>query len=318
MESSQNRGALITAPLRLPARHLPECNGFLLRLLDLGAREDRSRGERSIPRLFWSDTMEGLDGLHLASPQTSSLRPNAFTPQKCADELLLSPADPNLRCSVCHQIFTQPQRTACGHVFCRDCLQSWLSVKQSCPDCRAPVKLDAPTPDRLAEGLVSNLQGFCQMRSSGCCWVGKRGDMTSHLANDCQCVVVFCPNEGCNTEMRRHELESHLQLCTCAPVLQVECPYGCGTHVAAGPALDEHRAACLLEPRKLLAAIRQVRRSPPSHARKRAYAASRELRFTRAARFFWSFSWPARSVIRLSHTPLRVRAAHGGEPEARH
>ena len=69
-----------------------------------------------------------------------------------ADDVLPSP-DPNLCCSICLNVFSHPVRTACGHVFCGACLQSWLAQKAQCPDCRAPV-VDAAR-DRFAERLVA-------------------------------------------------------------------------------------------------------------------------------------------------------------------
>lgn len=206
--------------------------------------------------------MQGLSDLPpLRSPGSSIQPQSAFTPSKSTDDdpdQLLSPADPNLRCAICHQLFSQPQRTACGHVFCNACLKTWLPLKGNCPECRAPVEPGTPTPDRFAERLVDNLQGFCQLKSAGCTWVGRRGDMPSHLANECRCVIVFCPHEGCEREMPRHALEAHLQSCPRAPEQLAHCPYGCGTRCSVD-ALEEHKTTCLLDPLKLVAAVRSVR-----------------------------------------------------------
>ena len=150
---------------------------------------------------------------------------------------LLELPDPNLCCAICHSLFTTPVRTQCGcatepserdnplncpseagfadmctmhprhrHIFCAGCLHTWLPLKPECPECRDAVDPATLQPDRLADSLVSNLQGFCQLRNAGCEWVGKRGDFNWHLANECLCAPVFCPNEGCGCEMRRSEL----------------------------------------------------------------------------------------------------------------
>ena len=178
--------------------------------------------------------------------------------EQTADELL-NPADPNLLCAVCHHVFTQPVRTQCGHVFCASCLHTWLPLKAECPECRAHVDSEKLTPDRLAESLVSNLQGFCPLRKAGCLWVGKRGDRTAHLARDCLCVPVYCPNPGCGAEMPRKDVASHLECCPHSPQCQelVDCPYGCGARCATSD-LDAHRTDCLYEPRKLLAVVNRL------------------------------------------------------------
>ena len=173
----------------------------------------------------------------------------------------LPQTDPNLLCSICLNVFNHPVRTACGHVFCQACLQSWLPQKAQCPECRAPV-VDAAR-DRFAERLVSNVQGFCQFRSHGCSWSGRRGDMASHLATDCPAVTICCPNQGCGHEVARSLLPAHLRTCKAAGAqgleraAQTECPWGCGL-VCSPHELEQHKAECLMEPRKLLAAIHKL------------------------------------------------------------
>ena len=142
------------------------------------------------------------------------------------------------------------------HVFCDECVSSWLPLKPECPECRQPVERSSLTPDRLADRLVSNLQGFCTLRKGGCTWVGKRGELPAHLARECPCAPVYCPNEGCGAEVRRCDLASHLATCA-ATTEAVECPFGCGARVGPG-VLEGHKAECLLEPKKLMAAISRL------------------------------------------------------------
>ena len=73
-------------------------------------------------------------------------------------------------------------------------------------------------PLRLADRLVSNLQSFCQMRSAGCTWFGRRGDASKHLASDCACVPIFCPHEGCGTAVARRDMAAHTHTHTRAVV----------------------------------------------------------------------------------------------------
>ena len=170
--------------------------------------------------------------------------------------------DPNLSCSICLNVFSHPVRTACGHVFCAACLQSWLPQKAQCPECRAPVT--EATRDRFAERLVSNVEGCCQFRSHGCSWVGRRGEMSAHLASDCPAVTICCPNQGCGQEVPRSMLPEHMRECAVicraadgAAAEEVECPWGCG-HRDSPLQMEVHKAECLMEPRKLLAAIHKL------------------------------------------------------------
>uniref|UniRef100_A0A3P9LDW9 Uncharacterized protein n=1 Tax=Oryzias latipes TaxID=8090 RepID=A0A3P9LDW9_ORYLA len=48
----------------------------------------------------------------------------------------------DLTCSVCLSFFTDPVILLCGHSFCRECISSFLSSQQSCPQCRSEVSLE--------------------------------------------------------------------------------------------------------------------------------------------------------------------------------
>uniref|UniRef100_A0A8C7X1C3 RING-type domain-containing protein n=1 Tax=Oryzias sinensis TaxID=183150 RepID=A0A8C7X1C3_9TELE len=47
----------------------------------------------------------------------------------------------NLTCSVCLSLFTEPVTLFCGHSFCRECISSFLSSQQCCPQCRSDVSM---------------------------------------------------------------------------------------------------------------------------------------------------------------------------------
>jgi hypothetical protein len=44
-------------------------------------------------------------------------------------------------CVVCNELSSELQAARCGHVSCMRCWKSWTAHKQTCPQCRAPVKL---------------------------------------------------------------------------------------------------------------------------------------------------------------------------------
>ena len=37
--------------------------------------------------------------------------------------------------------------------------------------------------------------------------------MQNHIKEECQLVTVSCPNEGCSEEIKRSQLDDHLQQC---------------------------------------------------------------------------------------------------------
>ncbi|XP_059213188.1 E3 ubiquitin-protein ligase TRIM39-like [Centropristis striata] len=51
---------------------------------------------------------------------------------------MASRLEDDLCCSVCHDIFKDPVVLSCSHSFCKDCLQSWWTEKQTreCPVCK--------------------------------------------------------------------------------------------------------------------------------------------------------------------------------------
>ncbi|VDP58662.1 unnamed protein product [Heligmosomoides polygyrus] len=44
-------------------------------------------------------------------------------------------------CSICMNIFRKPSMLSCGHSFCADCIQHWLSENVSCPTCRTDTRV---------------------------------------------------------------------------------------------------------------------------------------------------------------------------------
>ena len=178
-------------------------------------------------------------------------------------ECLVARPDDNLLCSVCLSLFDTPLRTACGHVFCEGCIRPWLKEQPACPTCRAPVVEEELAPDRLAGALVDNLPSRCQLHASGCTWIGRHGEVRSHLASSCPCVRLSCP--GCDEEMPRSAMAEHAL--TCVGGAPRECPFGCGERILGAEAMAEHKAACLMEPRKLLAALGHLQRENETLAR---------------------------------------------------
>lgn len=45
----------------------------------------------------------------------------------------------SLQCTICFNDFSNPIKLTCGHVFCEECIGTWLDNEHTCPMCRATV-----------------------------------------------------------------------------------------------------------------------------------------------------------------------------------
>ncbi|KAG2482365.1 hypothetical protein HYH03_018715 [Edaphochlamys debaryana] len=62
----------------------------------------------------------------------------------------------HLTCSICHDWLAGAHTLSCGHMFCGICLASWLSQKQTCPECRKP-NASVPVRCRGVDNTVSDI-----------------------------------------------------------------------------------------------------------------------------------------------------------------
>ncbi|XP_059208233.1 E3 ubiquitin-protein ligase TRIM39-like [Centropristis striata] len=71
---------------------------------------------------------------------------------------MASRLEDDLCCSVCHDIFKDPVLLSCSHSFCRDCLQSWWTEKQTreCPVCKKKSSRDPPPCNLVLKNLCES------------------------------------------------------------------------------------------------------------------------------------------------------------------
>ena len=89
----------------------------------------------------------------------------------------------HLHCSICAEVFTDPQRLPCEHLYCKPCILSWAQQRPNCPQCRHKFNPKKLTRDLLASNLVDELKVRCG--SKGCCWVGPAVELPKHSE---QCI----------------------------------------------------------------------------------------------------------------------------------
>eukprot|EP01089_Gocevia_fonbrunei_P019428 TRINITY_DN687_c0_g2_i1.p1 TRINITY_DN687_c0_g2~~TRINITY_DN687_c0_g2_i1.p1 ORF type:complete len:742 (-),score=175.96 TRINITY_DN687_c0_g2_i1:65-2290(-) len=70
----------------------------------------------------------------------------------------INPDPEDLKCAVCHDMYFRSITIACGHTFCRACLQAWRKSNDSCPQCREAVRLvEGYSHNYRLDNLVSQL-----------------------------------------------------------------------------------------------------------------------------------------------------------------
>ncbi|XP_039674802.1 E3 ubiquitin-protein ligase TRIM39-like [Perca fluviatilis] len=76
---------------------------------------------------------------------------------------MASMSEEDFCCSVCHEVFRDPVVLSCSHSFCKDCLKSWWTEKQTqeCPVCKR--RSSRPEPPRNLE-LKKLCESFLQQR----------------------------------------------------------------------------------------------------------------------------------------------------------
>jgi len=65
-------------------------------------------------------------------------------------------------CTICTDVFNKPCTiTACGHSFCKDCIQGFLELQQCCPICRTPCTLRSIVYNKEIEKQISTATIRC-------------------------------------------------------------------------------------------------------------------------------------------------------------
>jgi hypothetical protein len=137
----------------------------------------------------------------------------------------VTPPPPDLECSVCSEVFTDPVTLACGHTFCRACALAWFtSPAKRCPVARcaasARSKPQALPTQYALKGVVESLRVYCRFGvrederggwkpdPEGCLAQLSRGEAAAHEAS-CEHALEVCPFAGCGAQRRRRDADAH-------------------------------------------------------------------------------------------------------------
>ncbi|KAL5019267.1 hypothetical protein ScPMuIL_004989 [Solemya velum] len=86
----------------------------------------------------------------------------------------------HLYCSICQDVFCEPQRAPCGHSFCQKCILPWLKSSKTCPEDRKHLQPSQLHHDFILENIIGDQMVACPFRKSGCDFVGQLQRLNSH------------------------------------------------------------------------------------------------------------------------------------------
>ncbi len=130
--------------------------------------------------------------------------------------------DEELLCSICTDIVQQPRCCRSGHVFCEECIKTWLHNNGTCPIGREDLEVEQLAHVRPLERMVDRIQVRCPNRGAGrswtcrpfgCTWTGVVADRAAHLNNECTFQPVPCTLPGCDASVPRRRLAAHMNTC---------------------------------------------------------------------------------------------------------
>ncbi|CAJ1932927.1 unnamed protein product [Sphenostylis stenocarpa] len=76
------------------------------------------------------------------------------------------PKKPEFDCPICMSPFVEPVSTRCGHIFCRECINTAITTQGKCPSCRKKVTRNQPI--RIHELVCPNWLVFCDSTGDLC------------------------------------------------------------------------------------------------------------------------------------------------------
>jgi len=130
----------------------------------------------------------------------------------------------NLLCTIC-QCVPDPrlamEHQNCGKLFCKSCIETWMTKQPTCPTCKERNLTLSPTPISLKNTMLSFVVA-CPISSEKLCkWEGTWENLEKHY-EICEFAQVQCRN-GCGKNVARYMLDLHENFaCT---LVKTQCKY---------------------------------------------------------------------------------------------
>ncbi|EGG22020.1 hypothetical protein DFA_01909 [Cavenderia fasciculata] len=144
-----------------------------------------------------------------------------------------------LTCSICLSLITAPvKQCVSGHLGCEACLDHVAKTTGTCPQCRTPILNGGLSRSLVAAHMLASIKIHCenQFRYSNeqKKWVkdarGCQEIVTVETSNDhkliCKYNLLKCPHQGCNVEVLKDDMTSHLVQCKYQSREKISCPFG--------------------------------------------------------------------------------------------
>lgn len=94
-----------------------------------------------------------------------------------------------LECAICQEVFSNAtEATCCGQIFCKDCIERWVSERGSCPMCRENISFALLVASRHAQRMANEMKVTCPF----CPEVMKKAALADHVAT-CDMAPVEPP-----------------------------------------------------------------------------------------------------------------------------
>ncbi|KAK6488733.1 TNF receptor-associated factor 5-like [Huso huso] len=144
-------------------------------------------------------------------------------------------------CPSCRRVVLNPHQTGCGHIFCYQCITTFLECNSAptCPIDNVLIKSNEVFQDNCCKREVLNLEIYCT-NSPNCSSKVTLCRLKDHL-EQCQYESLQCTHAGCTDRMFRKDLKEHLKnICK----YRVEpCPH-CQTHLVLIHLKDHEETQC--------------------------------------------------------------------------
>ncbi|XP_021350649.1 dentin sialophosphoprotein-like [Mizuhopecten yessoensis] len=117
--------------------------------------------------------------------------------------------DPDLICCICQCVLDSPMESPCRHVFCKICIETWLTNHHNCPTCRRSLRTRRLKPVLpLVQNMINRLQMSCDFSTNGCKEILILEQYDSHL-KVCDYEKLKCRFSKCGIELLRKDLSEH-------------------------------------------------------------------------------------------------------------
>lgn len=133
-------------------------------------------------------------------------------------DLFLLPTISDYKCIICEYI-PNPENAyeaiCCGILFCKECLNRWISEKPNCPICKKQLKNENNYVRSIKDNnklFYKTLQKFIIKCPNGCEWEGEWGNLDNHLI-DCEKGLKECKYKdiGCEFIGEKEKIKEHEQ-----------------------------------------------------------------------------------------------------------